>query len=1647
MKKTIVRVLLLVCLVMALCLCMAACKEKEQPAADNGQQIELYWNVEAKEYNTGVYTRTANDDGHVMMLFSKDGEQVRLPVKDYFLACKLDILGVAGLVFDENGVVVDALRVEDCTGGYIAKNCIVTKIEGATVTCNTSGLLDGRDVVFELPEGTPVWNVAGTGITVGIPWTVGLDDLVTVIANDDGSIRCVYTEGYTEPMDIYWNVNRKWDSSAKVSTRMSDPTGGYTITLACNGEVKDYRAKDSSIVQEIDAMAAKCMGLEFDEEGYITRVIHGGSATGGGSVASWYDVMEIDGQRVEFKRVASSSNMGATYSGMMAKNMKVFDVSGNGAFVGEPTELRLNDRVHCLLDSRNRLSVVFVVGRRAESPIYWNVDRMWDSKTSQTTRKPNADGIYEILVSVEGKQKYVYTSDWEIANKIDGRAAMCFGLLVDENDNIVKFYTPESVTAGTYASWYNITKLNGSDIELLKTSNGDVKIGKLAPDVQVYNCSPTAAIEGEISTLKEGDLVHTLKNDKGEISVAFIITSYVRWPVYYNLDRKWNDTTKTTTRTRNADGYFEFRMAVDGQEVMLKTKSYDVANAIDKEIAMCLTMSVDENGIIYQAMHAKNSTLAAGAARSSYTKVTAVGKNSFTTYKSSSDKTTVEKMAWNCKVYNVSSNYISHQGEETTVQEGDSVHCLSNLRGEITFVYVYARPLSLPVYYNLDRKWDDTAKVSTRTPNADGEYEFQLAYGGGEVTLKTTDPDVVYNIDKEVAMCVALRVDAGGYITYATHAKNSTYCGGGIGMSYATVTEVNGNQVTVRKDGKLTTFTISDDCEMFVTMNVEGLSRGNYTTVRVGDFVHCLKNKNNETNYMAIMSRVKQVPTVDHTCQHVTEDVTWYQWDGGAFPMEGHYVLTEDLTLDGRVTIDAGVEITICLNGHTVTNTDRFFTLYGTLNICDHKDASGNYKGTLDSAYSGKVYGALAYVYNNKGNATLNIYGGNFVHSGEAYNGGIVFLGQTSNRTYTATMNLYDGVLTGGIATGKGGAVAISNYSVVNMYGGEISGNKSTSNGGAVYLAQGEFNMSGGVICDNTATGNGGAVDNDGGVFNMTGGILENNKGAEGGNVRTGQNAETNVSGAAIVRGGNATGGSGGNFTTIGKLNIFDGATITGGKVTSQGTAISAFANAATAHAIVTIENATIDGTIRCDTGSGPVELFITDSTVTGQVKVGVKNCTLTVEGKVDLPNVYLTDGKVITISENGIDPTSTIAVSMANTAHAFVTVADDAQKAAFKPYKSSEKIVEQGADLYLESAVPAHKHCVCGGLGKVEDHKTCTDVTYAAWETANDLPTSGTYMLMTDVTMTKTITVAAGDTLNLCLNGHKISSSIRVFSIKGTLNLCDCADTQGTITGNTGGTQANGGVFYVYNNATFNLYGGTLTAAKKVTSEGGVGCVAGGTNGKMYMYDGVIENGQATKNGGNIVMWDGASMFVYGGVIQNGTSTGGGNIGVTKGNLTITGGKLIGGTSSGYGGNIRVGQDGTLTVTGGEILGGTANSGGATIYGNQSGTNVPDIYLLGGKITAGTTNSSSVGYKCILAFGTDITVGGDVQIEDIYVGRALINSADKPLTEQASIGVSSGSAGTVIENISQAVALTFKNNSKTVTLYYDAATQTLELV
>ena len=95
------------------------------------------------------------------------------------------------------------------------------------------------------------------------------------------------------------------------------------------------------------------------------------------------------------------------------------------------------------------------------------------------------------------------------------------------------------------------------------------------------------------------------------------------------------------------------------------------------------------------------------------------------------------------------------------------------------------------------------------------------------------------------------------------------------------------------------------------------------------------------------------------------------------------------------------------------------------------------------------------------------------------------------------------------------------------------------------------------------------------------------------------------------------------------------------------------------------------------------------------------------------------------------------------------------------------------------------HKHKICAD-DTCADH---ADVIFTAWESDNSLPTTGSYYLTKDVTLSAQ--VKPTDTLNLCLNGHKVTvaagSGARHFYMEyaHNLNLTNCdANNEAILTG-----------------------------------------------------------------------------------------------------------------------------------------------------------------------------------------------------------------------------------------------------------------------
>ena len=160
---------------------------------------------------------------------------------------------------------------------------------------------------------------------------------------------------------------------------------------------------------------------------------------------------------------------------------------------------------------------------------------------------------------------------------------------------------------------------------------------------------------------------------------------------------------------------------------------------------------------------------------------------------------------------------------------------------------------------------------------------------------------------------------------------------------------------------------------------------------------------------------------------------------------EGRYYLNDDIMLDSYIVVQ-GCEVTLCLNGHTITMKGGNAPVFqisnyngdtGTLNLTD---CSAGKTGTIKHATytSGNSFGVW-------------LMGGNF--------------------------NMYGGTITGnrcGVYMFYSGGKNYTPSQVFTMYGGNITGNSypGGANGGGVYFYEGTMKFDGSpVITDNTANG------------------------------------------------------------------------------------------------------------------------------------------------------------------------------------------------------------------------------------------------------------------------------------------------------------------------------------------------------------------------------------------------------------------------------------------------------------------------------------------------------------------------------------------------------------------------------------------------
>lgn len=940
------RILSFILLILVLCLVAGCQTESAEPTSD---RVDLYINVEGSLYRGNpnkLVSRVANPDGNYTVNFACNGEQQRLTVAPEALKKGLDMQDIVHLIFDENGVVIDFKTVEECTGGYIVKNDFVEEVDGSSILCNTSPNFDGYQKNVITTDATGIYRIGGTDVLVGTVTTVQPEDKITAVCDKNGNVTHVFVEPLRPIPDIYWNIQRKYNSTLKSTTRETNAVGVYEFQFAVGGQVVTLRAKDRDTATKIDAIAAKCMALTFDEEGYISTVTSAYNACGG-SFGSWYHVTELIGNTIYAHKYSAGSDQGNSGNAIMAKNFVAYNVSNSGV-MGEQTELRVGDQVHCLVNTRGQVVIAFVISRLVDTDVYWNVERHYDSNIKQTTRRPDSDGWYHILLAVNGEQVTLKTKDKDIVNSIDGRNDRHFALETD-GDVITAFHKPSAPSGGNYfASWCYVQSIDENGVvTAAKNSEAAPEMAKMAENCQVYNVgSMYSSHVGEKTTLRVGDQIHGERNLNGELVLIYVVGGRLaNSPMYWNIDRKWDSQKKATARQPDAEGYYTLTLAVKGEQTTVRTKDIELVNAMDKSAAAAFGLSL--NGDIVTKIYTPKQ-VAGGSGWSSWCDVMEIREyGTVVTQRiisgDNQGKTYTARMDWNCKVYDVSPYYSSHKGEKATLQVGDRIQGYLNKDGEIEYIYIITRNLTAnnPDHFhcvcagNREHSCEDTGFTAWSNK-------------------RIMPTNGAWYLTEDVTMEEAVTIPAGSSLQLC----------------------LNGHTINGQSTGTLSMFRVNGELIITDCQQEQGSLIAN--TVAYGSVIYQFDAQ--QTNVELYAGNLKS-----NVASQTRGGGIIYVGDKGTdkatFNMYGGTVtgLTVDGARGGAVNIAVGQTFNMyggTIQGGTATGGGNITLTRGTLNI---------YGGTITGGTSTQIQGGGIYV----GNGTLNVSGKVLVNGNS---GGNIFL-------------------------------------------------------------------------------------------------------------------------------------------------------------------------------------------------------------------------------------------------------------------------------------------------------------------------------------------------------------------------------------------------------------------------------------------------------------------------------------------------------------------------------------------------------------------------------------------------------------------------------------------------------------------------------
>ena len=1512
---------------------------------------KIYWNMDGQSYMdpaTGLSDREASDDGMTYIRFAVGGEVKELPVADRTLVHKIDMKVQMCLKFDDNGVIVDIVDVEEVYT-KIADKVFVTNVTGDTIMTNSSMALNGMPLNITLNENTGIYNMTDKTEKPGYPGALEMMDQILVYGTDENTPTDIFITHRYWYSDVYWRVSeRMYDATNKCTTRERADDGYWYVDWTVNGETVTLRTLKQDVANAWDGytLNAACCGMVFDENGDVIDCFNAALAARGSTQANNFDVTALaeDGSSFTATRLMFGTEIGKTYTSVIDENTKIYNVNCTADVKGQPDKLQMNDRVFVLADTMGKAKIVYITNRMVDSPMYYNVSRSWSTGLKRSQRTPDADGWYHIKLAVKGKEVTYRTRDFDLVNQIDSYSLSIFGLKV-ENGIILKAYDAVCVT-GNYSFATN-NFVDSVDGVLLATSNaaGTAANGVMSADCEVYDVSGHGKFKGVATTVRVGDRVICYQNTVGEITHVYILNRHeegtaLYWNVnrYYSGGKSTRDTQKFNGEPLKDDKYYYFRVIKVGQTevswVKVSVDDVDIVNRMDSYgTPTAFSLRVNSQGVVTAAYPCNAAS--GGYMASNYLYVThadAEVENKWRIKAYSTGATGSFTVADDVKIYNFSQDtYVKGdtalpgtemKGSTTSIKVGDRVSCIAGRDGKIHTVFIVER--ETPGSFLVFRKGGKVEK------SADGFWYFELLVDG-KLKIYKTDNELIANKINAQNYGFSIKVN-GDVITGVYHAVACDAVTAQAGGQYYDVESIGSDgKVTLRRNrvgqsdvGATASFNLGSDYKVY-TIDPYAPVFGAQIKLKKGDRVAvAYLDKNSKVATIFVAYECTREGGNMGYCAHCGETVHWESVAAGYAPAKGyvpevaHYYVPFDYASASSVTfghanqldkdkkIEATTEIVLDLNG-------KVWTRKGTVNKAD----------------------GIAYA-----------------------SGGLVSV--TNENTV---------IITDYSKTGTGAMVSQDGI----VYKSGYTGLAHSQKGATMIIEKGLFDASG-AICTNQVA-NGGAI-SVGGTLIVNGGTIKGFK------------ENTNA-----AWGGCAIGSWGDTSITI------NGGTIIGGKATNMGGTISANSDLTINGGKIYGGSAAVGDNIRFGNG----DLVITGGEIDGGIHVSSAK-SITLSGKPVVKagaNYGLKPGKV-KLDVSGLKSGASVYVDVSGVFTKDLSSAADAQALITN---GALKAGTEGMMLKVEGKAVASVSD--GKLREWTDATKLPDMGY--WKLAVDVNTNAVssvsgelYIDLNGHNITRTVAKEAlGNLADKAAGVEKKSGTPQVFNVGGgnKLTIADSTGKPGTVSVKLPAADskihAYSAVIHVASGAEMVLEGGIIDGSNvdNVYVDANNGTISVG--GKLTVNGGEIKGfKRGSSNGGAIGGWANTEIVINGGKIYAGGSfltdkgvqkVNGAAI-ATTGKLTVNGGEFIGPGKNAT--EEQKARSGGLIYANGdslEILGGTFRDGFGTGYGFN-------IYYQRDYRAAADAN----GNREHITGGGEVVIGGDAYIN----GGVTIRSgkADVPV-------------------------------------------------